>query len=87
MEDTYLYYGPENDFLHFAMIAAARKFNGDEHQSQRDGLVFNLACLSNVIQTFLGRKEVIDGELLRIFLVGRTDVKILSGGSHYQLRT
>ena len=77
----------ENDLLHYAMIRAARKFNGDTVQSQRNGLVFNLACLSNVLQEFIGIKGCIDGNLLQVLLVGRTDVDILSGGSHYQLRT
>lgn len=77
----------ENDLLHYAMVRAAQKFNGDESQSQRNGLVFNLACLSSVLQEFTGRKECIDGRLLSVLLCGRTDISILSGGSHYQLRT
>ena len=77
----------ENDLLHFAMIRAAQIFNGDNHQSQINGLVFNLACLSKILQEFAGLKDCIDGCLLRILLVGRTDVDILSGGSHYRLRT
>jgi hypothetical protein len=66
----------ENDLLHFAMIRAAQKFNGDTYQS----------CLSIVLQEFTGIKDCIDGCLLRVLLVGRTDVEVLSGGSHYKLR-
>ena len=75
----------ENDMLHYLCRHATRRFNGDIYYSGTES-VFNLACLAEVINTISGIKNSIDGELLRMLLVGRSDVEAMPGGSHYRLK-
>lgn len=67
-----------NDMLHFAMHRACIIFGGGDQ-------TFNLAGLSGALTTIAGITGALDGRSLRALLVGRPDVDVLSGGSHYRL--
>ena len=70
-----------NDMLNFAMERACRIY-GDEN----DGGVFTLSTLSEAICKIAGIKGVIDGDILRVILIGRDDIERLKGGCHYRLK-
>lgn len=68
-----------NDLIHFAMERACVIFGGN------DG-VFNSACFSTAFEKISGVNRLLDGWTVRAMMVGRTDVKVMSGGSHWQIR-
>lgn len=67
-----------NDLIHHAMENAAGAFGGD------DG-VFNLSGLSLELNRLAGLEGGMNGRLVRVLLVGRSDVTPLSGGAHFKL--
>lgn len=66
-----------NDMLHFAMMRACRVYGSKD--------MFTNATLSHALKKISGVKRLLDGEMVRTLLVGRTDVVVLSGGCHYRL--
>jgi hypothetical protein len=66
-----------NDLLHSAIRDACRRF--DAHDN-----IFTLACLSKELGILRNSGSAVDGKLLRLLLVGRTDVRPLAGGSHFE---
>lgn len=69
-----------NDLVHFAMERASVIFGGTDK-------VFNSACFSKAFQQISGVKRVMDGWTVQAMFVGRTDVKPLSGGAHWEVLT
>lgn len=63
-----------NDLIHFAMERACVLFGGDDD-------TFNSACFSAAFVEISGVKRVLDGWTVQAMFVGRTDIKVLPGGS------
>ena len=69
-----------NDLIHYAMERAVAIF-GDEGDN-----VFTSASLSDAITELAGTKGVLDGRVIRVLLIGRSDVEILDR-CHFRLIT
>lgn len=67
-----------NDAVNLAMRRAVRRFGS------RVG-IFNASSFAHTLQDIAGVKHLVDGEMVAAVLCGRSDVRRLSGGSHYQL--
>lgn len=68
-----------NDVIRLAMERAAARFGG------ADGM-FNGAGFSSALMRLANLSGVIDGQLVRTMLTGRSDV-IPLGGGHYRMVT
>lgn len=68
-----------NDLVRLAMERAVKSFGGKN--------MFNAAGFSNALTYLAGVNGVIDGEIVRVILAGRKDVRPLFGGGHYQLES
>lgn len=66
-----------NDLILLAMERAVKSFGGTDK-------VFNACGFSNALTKLANINGVIDGEIVRVILSGRSDVKVLSGG-YYKL--
>lgn len=67
-----------NDLIRLACERACESF---EH----GGNIFNAAGFSTQMRTLSGCQTLLDGQMVRTILTGRPDVRVLSGGCHYQL--
>jgi len=69
-----------NDMIHYIAVRAIQRFGTEGEKN-----VFNGTCFSQAITDVTGVKAETDGRVVRALLTGRSDIEIMSGGSHYKL--
>ena len=68
-----------NDIVRLVCERAVERFGG------RGGM-FNSANFSHCLSQVSGARGSIDGRIVRSVLCGRSDIEVLSGGSHYRIK-